>query len=189
MPLKVKNGTSLSPGAAATQQHLVRIPHRPQKGRRWCWAACIQMVLEHNNIKMSQCKIVRTKLNDHQSTCADLEDTSCRAREMKPMWKQLGIENVRPKDFHLGVAKIKSEIAADRPVQVGILWDDDEGGGGHALLIKGWAATSPVTLLIDDPLRQSSVGTSKFGTGRATHAELKNALGHGTWRYTWHNLE
>jgi hypothetical protein len=85
--------------------------------------------------------------------------------------------------------RIKAEIAANRPIQVGILWDEHEGGGGHAILIKGWTQTVPEALLIDDPLRESLVGTSRFVSGQATHEDLVDALGHGIWRYTWTNLQ
>ena len=83
---------------------------------------------------------------------------------------------------------IKAEIALGRPIQVGILWDEDEGGGGHAVLVKGWTQTDPEALLIDDPLRESTVGESRFGSGLATHRDLRDANGHGRWRYTWTNL-
>lgn len=191
MPLKVDNGTALNPQIDADAltdavRHIVRIPHRPQKGKMWCWAACVEMVLEHNDIDMTQCDIVRTKLADEDSSCGDLENESCRARDMEPTWVACGIENVQPNNGQIPFETIQDEIAEDRPIQVGILWNK---GGGHAVLIKGWADTDPVSLLIDDPLRRSSVGESKFGTGRATYDDLKDALGHGRWRYTWTNLE
>ena len=194
MPLAVNNGTALNPQPpeAPEEKRLVDIPHHPQEGRLWCWAACVQMVLEHNHKEMSQCDIVQKKLADPLHECApnpDLRNESCEAREMAPTWRKCGIEQVVPIDFHITIEQIKAEIAADRPIEVGILWDEDEGGGGHALLIKGWAPTVPEALLIDDPLRASSMGTSLFGTGRATHDELRGALGHGTWRYTWTNLQ
>jgi Papain-like cysteine protease AvrRpt2 len=192
MPLTVNNGTSLSPqpaGAPPQQQRMVNIPHRPQRGRLWCWAACVQMVLEHNEIQLSQCNIVRRHLNDPQHVCAqdpNARNESCPAPQMRETWHRCGIPEVEPINWEIPMQTIKDEIAADRPIQVGIIWNE---GGGHAILIKGWAATSPEALLIDDPLRQSSVGESKFGTGRATYDDLLDALGHGTWRYTWINLE
>lgn len=190
MPLKVNNGTALNPQAHAAAadggEHIVRIRHRPQAGKMWCWAACVQMVLEHNDQPMSQCEIVRIKLNDPDSTCAELKNESCEAPDMEPTWVDCGITNVQPRNGRITFETIQDEIAANRPIQVGILWNK---GGGHAVLIKGWAETNPVALLIDDPLRRSSVGESKFGTGRATYEDLTAALGHGRWRYTWTNLE
>jgi hypothetical protein len=192
MPLTVNNGTALNPQPpAAAAQFVVNIPHRPQEGRLWCWAACVQMVLEHNNIQMSQCEIVRRKLEEPQHVCVDnhnLRTESCRPRLMKSTWRRCGIQGVNAIDWPIRMNDIKAEIAADRPIQVGILWDEHEGGGGHAVLIKGWTQTSPEALLIDDPLRESFMGESRFGTGQATHEDLVDALGHGIWRYTWANL-
>jgi len=199
MPLAVNNGTSLNPeppDAPAEEKRIVDILHHPQEGRLWCWAACVQMVLKHDNDNdnRSQCDIVKTKLNDPQHVCSpnpNLRFESCEATEIAPTWRKCGIQHVVPIDWPITLEAIKAEIAANRPIEVGILWDEDEGGGGHAILIKGWAATStsPVALLIDDPLRQSSVGESKFGTGRASYDDLTDALGHGTWRYTWTHLD
>jgi Peptidase_C39 like family len=190
MPLKVNNGTALNPqahaAAADAAEHIVRIRHRAQKGKMWCWAACMQMVLEHNDLPMTQCKIVKKKLDDEDSTCAELENESCEAPDMEPTWVECGITNVQPRNGRITFETIQDEIAANRPIQVGILWSKS---GGHAVLIKGWAETDPVALLIDDPLRRSSFAESKFGTGRATYADLTRALGHGIWRYTWTNLE
>jgi len=197
MPLSVNNGTSLNPQPSEALAPGIReldIQHRPQEGRLWCWAACVDMVLRHNeNVNdKSQCEIVRTKLNNQAHACApdpNLRLESCEATEIAPTWRKCGIHNVVPIDGSISIEDIKSEIAARRPIEVGILWDEDEGGGGHAILIKGWAPTSPEALLIDDPLRQSSVGESRFGTGRATFEDLTDALGHGTWRYTWTHLD
>jgi len=195
MPLAINNGTSLSPqppDAPEEGNRIVDIVHHPQEGRLWCWAACVQMVLKHNNIEMSQCEIVRTKLGDPQHPCPadpNLRNESCEAVLMAKTWRDCGIEEVVPNDGDITVEEIKAEVAADRPIQVGILWDEDEGGGGHVVLIKGWAPTSPEALLIDDPLRESSAGTSRFGSGRATHEDLIDAFGHGTWRYTWTQLQ
>ncbi|HEV8427522.1 MAG TPA: papain-like cysteine protease family protein [Pyrinomonadaceae bacterium] len=195
MPLTVNNGTSLSPQppeAPAEEKREVDITHRPQEGRLWCWAACVQMVLEHNNTQMSQCEIVQTKLDDPDHVCVqdpNLRNESCEVTQMARTWRKCGVKQVKPIDFEITIEDIKAEIAADRPIQVGILWDEDEGGGGHVILINGWVPGPPEALLIDDPLRKSSVGESQFTSGLATHDDVMDALGHGTWRYTWTHLE
>ena len=192
MPLSVTNGTSLNPQPSTQAIRELDIQHRPQEGRLWCWAACIDMVLRHNpNVPdKSQCQIVGIKLNDQTHVChpdPNLRLESCEATEIARTWRDCGM-HVKPIDDPISMQAIKDEIAANRPIEVGILWDEDQGGGGHAILIKGWAPTTPEALLIDDPLRQSSVGESRFGTGRATYEDLTDALGHGRWRYTWAEL-
>lgn len=192
MPLAVNNGTSLNPqpsAAPAEENRVVNIPHRFQEGKLWCWAACMEMVLKHNGIEMSQCKIVQTMLNDFNHQCApdfQSRDESCEPEQMAPTWRECGIKKVDPDNRALDIDEIKAEIAANRPIQVGILWHL---GSGHSVLIKGWRATSPETLLIDDPLRDSPLGPDEDGSGRATHAELLGAFGYGSWDLTWKSLQ
>lgn len=191
MPIGIENGTALNPQAteALPEEHTVNIQHHFQEGKLWCWAACIQMVLELKGDSRSQCEIVKVKLADTQHQCPpdpQLRVEACEAVLMAKTWRNCGVQGVVPKDFDLNIQEIKTEIAANRPIQVGILWSQ---GGGHAVLIKGWAPTSPETLVIDDPLRDSPLHPAADGSGRATHDELLAAFGHGSWRYTWTNLQ
>ena len=202
MPLAINNGISLNPQPAAAdsiaadsivadsivQNRIVNIKHRFQKGRLWCWAACIQMVLELNGTEMSQCAIVKRKLRNPNHPCGpnfQSRNESCDPEDMEQAWNDCGIQ-AEPKNGAIDMATIKEEIAANRPVEAGIIWHL---GGGHAVLIKGWAKTSPETLLIDDPLRDSLLEPDADGSGRATRAELVAAFGHGRWGLTWKNLQ
>lgn len=189
MPLTVNNGTSLNPQPPdpTAEKRVVDIKHHFQEGRLWCWAACVEMVLEHNNIEKSQCEIVQTKLPNHQCP-PDFasRDESCEPEKIAKLWRDCGIKQVVPKNGALKMEDIKAEIAANRPIEVGISWFL---GSGHAVLIKGWAPTSPETLLIDDPLRDSPLGPDADGSGRATHDELVGAFGHGIWGLTWKQLQ
>ena len=189
MPLTANNGTlNPQPGDPAEEQHLLNVPHRAQEGRLWCWAACVQMVLELNNKHMHQCEIVRKMLNQDTHPCGpdfQSRNDSCDPTKMGPTWERCGME-VKPHTGTLKIDEIKAEIAAKRPIQVGIMWHL---GSGHAVLIKGWAATTPETLLIDDPLRDSPQAPVFDVSGRATLTELLNAFGHGFWRFTWSELE
>jgi Papain-like cysteine protease AvrRpt2 len=191
MPLEVQNGTALNPQAGEApppETRKVDINHHFQEGKLWCWAACIQMVLGLHGDQRSQCDIIKVKLGNQHQCAPDFQSRteSCDAPLMAQTWRNCGILEVIPDDGDMKIEDIKAEIAANRPIEIGILWNE---GGGHAVLIKGWAATSPETLLIDDPLRESPLGPSADGSGRATHDELVAAFGHGTWRYTWSHLE
>jgi hypothetical protein len=189
MPLTVNNGTlNPQPLDPAEEQHLLNVPHRPQEGRLWCWAACVQMVLEHNHKQMDQCAIVGKMLNQDNHLCGQTfqsRNESCAPLNMGPTWDRCGMK-VNPHTGTLDINQIKAEIAANRPIQVGIIWHV---GSGHAVLIKGWARTTPETLLIDDPLRDSPQAPVFDVSGRATLTELINAFGHGFWRFTWSELE
>lgn len=192
MPLTVNNGTALKPqdsAAPAEQNRILNLPHRFQEGKQWCWAACIQMVLKLKGIDMSQCKIVQTMLKDPSHQCGpDFEsrDESCDPLDMAQTWRDCGITEVDPDNGALTMDQIKVEIAANRPVQVGIFWHTNS---GHSVLIKGWAPTTPETLLIDDPLRDSPLNPDEDGSGRASYDDLVRAFGHGHWDLSWKRLQ
>lgn len=191
MALTVNNGTSLNPQplGAPAEEHIVNIPHIPQEGMLWCWAACVQMVLAFHKIKMSQCEIVKKMLKDDDHKCGptfESRDESCTFMDMAPTWRDCGIKKVDPESRPLAMDEIKAEIAANRPIQVEITWHL---GSGHAVLIKGWSSTSPESLLIDDPLRASPQAPVFDSSGLTTHDELLNAFGHGFWQLSWKQLE
>jgi|GEM_PF-2185164 len=208
MPLQLQAGEALNPVApdvptkevnfadpkipdnAPPEPVILKVEHVFQEGLLWCWAACIQMVLKYYDKPThpdNQCKIVKIKLGDETHQCPnefDLKDDDCRPRLMAQAWRDCGITEVVPVNESVSLEVIKEELKAHRPLEVGISWTN---GGGHAVLIKGWAATSPESVVIDDPLRQSPLNLPS--SGRATYQELRSALGHGTWDYTWINLE
>lgn len=210
MPLQVDNGASLNPkipdvptpdvGSEAVmgspldttvKPTILNVKHKTQEGKLWCWAACIAMVLEYYQKSMSQCAIVRRKLQHDgegvEPLCSPNEDQNledCDPRRVAQTWRDCGIDGVIPKDGHLPFDEIKAELKAGRPVEVGVLWN--AGRGGHVVLIKGWAATSPESLVINDPLRRSP--DSPDGSGRVAHHELVEGFGRGEWAYTWKNL-
>jgi len=207
MPLQLKNGTPLHPKPPVAQTRgvafddkvddsdsltpiILNIEHIFQEGKFWCWAACIDMVLRYYKKKRpdKQCAIVKRKLGDPTHQCA--ADYNSRTDDCDPVlmakaWRACGITEVVPVNDPMSLDDIKAELKAHRPLQVGIGWTR---GGGHAVLIKGWAATSPESLVIDDPLRESPLNLPG-GSGRATYDELLGALGHGVWQYTWTSLE
>jgi hypothetical protein len=208
MPLAIENGTVLVPDVDGPppETHLLEVRHFPQEGKLWCWAACVQMVLEYyqrtkpeSGIQSkTQCDITKelAKIeNKPIEACPEdpqLKLASCDPDLMKAVWVRCNLkEELQDRKAVLKMEHIKEQIANGKPIQVGIRWDLAHGGGGHAVLIKGWVGTNPEALVIDDPLRDSSFGLHDpflAGSGRATHAELKAALGHGQWFRTWFDL-
>jgi|SRR5262245_36555421 len=210
MPLQVQKGTALNPQPSAVPTRevafddpkvpdnappepiILKINHAFQETKLWCWAACIQMVLKYYEREEpdSQCEILRRKLGDDNHHCPQGENQvesgidDCEPILMADTWRACGIEKVVPVNNPVSMDIIKQELKAHRPLEVGIGWTN---GGGHAVLIKGWAATTPESLVIDDPLRESPLNFPS-GSGRATHDELLAALGHGEWQYTWARL-
>jgi hypothetical protein len=146
---------------------------------------------------LSQCDIDGKMVGHTADPCPEdrqMRLDSCDFDQMKSVWQACGIQKeLRDPEAVLSITGIRKRIndQTQQPIEVGLVWDD---GGGHAVLIKGWAATNPETLVIDDPLRESAFHALEFddvepdGSGRATHKELRDGLGHGTWTRTWFNL-
>jgi hypothetical protein len=211
MPLQIENVVNLNPQMAeATTPEvefdqippppadgipkpiILAVPHNLQEGKLWCWAACVNMVLEYYKKGIRQCDVVKIKLGimnlgePNHDECVDgfaNREDDCDPMEMAQVWRKCGIANPIPSSEVLNADGIKAELQAGRPIQVGIHWLP--GNGEHAILIKGWAATSPEAFVIDDPLRDNTLlGVS----GRATYEELTTAFTHGEWWYTWSHL-
>jgi hypothetical protein len=177
------------PADAPPEPIALKIEHAFQEGLLWCWAACIQMVrnYEQPNAPLQQCKIVRIKVGDDNHPCPADQDQrldDCEPIDMASAWRACGIEKVVPVTGAISLKAVKEELKAHRPVEVGISWTL---GGGHAVLIKGWTATEPESLIIDDPLRTNDLGLPASGLAR--YDDLLVALGHGSWDYTWARLE
>jgi hypothetical protein len=164
---------------------ILAVQHDFQEGKLWCWAACVNMVLEYYKRGTTQCEIVKIKLDDPEFVCANNfaeREDDCDEMEMASVWRKCKIKNVKPSTEPLSVDGIKAELQAGRPIEAGITWIP--GTGGHAILIKGWRATSPESFVINDPLRDSPLKVP----GRATYNDLFTAFGHGEWYYTWSHL-
>jgi|SRR5215813_3721275 len=211
MPLQIKKGVLLDPYTAVEPPEIdfkvqeggppdrqiepiiLNVKRELQEGKLWCWAACIHMVRAYyEKGRMSQCQIVQTKLDgDGEGLSADCsadfddKEEDCDPTRIAQTWRDCGIKGVVPMDGPLSFADIKAELSAGRPVEAGILWNP--GGGGHVVIIKGWANTSPQSLVINDPLRRPILA-GQDGSGRATFDELAAAFGRGDWVYTWTNL-
>jgi len=163
----------------------------------WCWAACVDMVLEFfGQPEVRQCVVVGKKLT--QPCCsdpfADKFDVACEEQEIRSVWKKLGVTSQAHlgENGHRGFLKeeeLLAELKAGRPVQVGFKW---EGGGGHVVIIRGWRRTSNGGFfLVNDPWNWTADEVPDLikGQGRVRYDELRQAYGMGKWRWTWSRLE
>lgn len=175
-----------------------------QKQSEWCWAACVEMVLSHYNRHQDQCAVVAAKLtladNQQHDCCGDnernFELVACENLLMDDVWRRfdfktdLKTDGVHPLDVpldQLEFSKIQEEINNNRPVEVGIKWHVDR-GGGHAILIVGWVVKDgEPAVLVNDPLPTSLLGVHGQ-SGTLTLSELKKAFGHGKWIHSWTGL-
>lgn len=176
-----------------------------QKQSQWCWAACVEMVLAHYQRHQNQCAIVAAKLeldDNNPHDCCNREDdfalASCENLTMDEVWRHfqmktdLEADGVTPLQVPLGqveFSKIQEEIDNGHPLEVGIKWNIDR-GGGHAVLIVGWTfVKGKPAVLVNDPLPTSLLGVKRNGqSGTILLSDLQKGHGYGTWVHTWTGL-
>jgi len=118
---------------------------------QWCWAAVTSSIAEYYNDASSattQCKLANAAFK--QSTCCSAGSS---AQCNKPYKTHQALQSIG----HLAAtvasaisfAAVQQEIDGARPVVVAIGW---HGGGGHAVVISGYAAVSGAPFLyVQDP--------------------------------------
>lgn len=181
--------------AVATELTL-GVRRQRQQQTNWCWAACVDMVLDfYGEPSLKQCEVVGKKIKED---CCDNPQNSdynisCEPEDMRAAWKQVGIKS-HP---HLGAAtgdsgwirsdELRAELDEGRPVELGLRW---KGGGGHAIIVQGWKATSKgLFFLVNDPWDWTNLGLIVNGKGRVHYDELRRAYGMGKWKWTWTKLD
>jgi hypothetical protein len=218
MPLGIPNGIPIAPKAetpeavpsgeitldaapnVTTGSKVLPIDPVTQDQDQWCWAACVQMVSTFFERGKNQCEVVGLKkgLPNPQDCCGpqekDFGEEGCHPDEMVVVWKKCDIKAVplvatdldQPRQ--LKFADIKAQIDNDHPVAVGIKWNDEEGGGGHAVIIKGWERSNRSKLVwVNDPLPQTKLHLT--GTqGKILLEELQTANLFGLWLHTWKDI-
>jgi len=165
-----------------------------QKESQWCWAACVEMVTAFLSNPQQQCQAV-TNLLTAGNPCSnshDFREIGCSILKMAEVWKSVGVNSklIRATDDEdlpaLEFDKLKTEINANRPIEVGISWHG--GRGGHAMIVKGYGKIGGLdSVWINDPLG----ATSKFGSnvkggeGQILFKDLMEAHGYGAWVCSW----
>jgi hypothetical protein len=157
------------------------------------------MVLTYYERHERQCAIVAEKLGIEgqpaQAVCVNessFRREGCHTSLVDDVWRAFDIESqIGPSDPPAGQVtfeKIKEEIDVhQRPVEVGLRWNGEIGGGGHVVLIKGWAnVDGRDVVILNDPLASGRLINGH--EGRLAFDELKVAFGNGQWVHTWAEL-
>lgn len=217
MPLGIPNGIPIEPkdvtpeavppgaipqGPAPNAQpdsRVLDIEPVTQDEDQWCWAACVQMVSTFFASRKDQCEVVGRKigLNDPKACCVQKEqfkEEGCSPKEMEVVWERCDIKAVpllatnSDQPQQLKFTQIREQINNNHPVEVGIKWNEEEGGGGHAVIIKGWERSNGSKLVwVNDPLPQTKLHLT--GTqGKILLEELQTANLFGLWLHTWTNI-
>ncbi len=124
----------------------------PQESRNWCWAACAQMIMEYMGTKISQCKQANDRLE--QNDCCK-KDSAFRTQSrydslenyfkcQQPGWPQFekyGFTYKRRLSAPLTWKELKLQLS-DSPERKGMPFAFSwrwENGGGHMMIVKGFA--------------------------------------------------
>ncbi len=160
---------------------LIPVPVNGQLQNNWCWAACAQMSANFYGFGTQQCQLANY-LHGQNSCCDNGSSPACDQGSpidgITRVYSFVGINSTFV-NAAIPFSTCQSEISGGRPVEVGIAW---KGGGGHVILITGWATTSDgrQVLRINDPL---PVG--RGSQGGVTYQNMLTVNGYGSWQWSW----
>ncbi|HEY1377033.1 MAG TPA: papain-like cysteine protease family protein [Gemmataceae bacterium] len=184
MPLEVHSGRtiSMSLGGLALVDALggqsLNVPFLEQKQSQWCWAACIQMLLQKDgDVTTQQCNLANAafELNGCCSApSSSLCDQPLPIAQVSSEWERYGYgSSYAPGSVNINT--VKFEIGSQRAIEVGLKWNS---GGGHAILIVGWDEGDYV--VFRDPAN---------GPGSSPIGEVITAFGQGQWGWSWTGIK
>jgi hypothetical protein len=131
----------------------------------WCWAACIQMVLQHlQGQSPQQCTIVAWgDHNDGTVDCCVATNTgkrACGTSTLETPLQRAGISYTSWSPGQATFAAICAEIDAGRPVIIEVAVDDSAAPGSHAIVVTGYDNSSGPRLLGQNPSPPPNGSTS-----------------------------
>lgn len=189
MPLRITAGVAIAvppPAAAfdvASRAVNLPIPLIGQIGSWWCWAACAQMVdcwRKGAAAGTTQCALASDHVTPHccgHTPPSPQCDRGLTASAITAVWQRLG-SVAATQDGQLSLARLDAELAARRPVQLGLT----STLGGHVVLVVGVNPSAGQYTVHDPlPLGQGSITL-------ATADQLNAGLGQGNWTHSWTNL-
>ncbi|HKQ50800.1 MAG TPA: C39 family peptidase [Pyrinomonadaceae bacterium] len=179
------------PQSFGPQPHTLDITRIGQERDNWCWAACVQMVMQFFDQDVSQCQVASRFFED--DACNDPDNSFDSAREAEEIEVVFANQLPSVTSLHrpgtITFERIQSEIDDDhRPVAVGILWLRPDGvpRGGHLVLVKGWRTFAGREFVkVNDPY---------YEDGDCSLSRLLHYYGpdddnlDGVWRHTWTDI-
>lgn len=182
MPLRTRHKTlvPLKANRAIKPQKLT-VPMIGQDQTNWCWAACLQMVLAYTKQHHKQCDFASFALN---CFCCQIPvpyycNSPLNAADISKLFTQYRINSAYTEGF-VTFATLSAEIESRRPVEAGILWNDQT---GHVVLVVGTAIISGKQVVyINDPAWGCSSGGYTFST-------LLSGFACGRWSASWTSLQ
>ena len=172
-------------------------PFKPQEDDNWCWAACVEMVLNHpsffdeevlsnhrNLLEDTQCKIAKkgVKILTGQNlnccasppACSKLLDDGSITR----LWREYNnVVSVDDPEENIGTDRLKQALEDGHLVEIGY----HQNGDGHVVLVYGSTILSGNErfFFVHDPNGQGRRG------GEPIRDSFIDQSGLGTWDRTW----
>ena len=160
--------------ASLSARPMLNVKLVKQEQTQWCWAACTQMVTEFMDVNTpKQCELANF-LHGQTGCCATPGSSACNRPapyvDIAYVFTFVRIHCISER-FAIPAATILSELQANRPVEMGLLWS---GGGGHVAIIYG--VTPEGLVAVHDPW---------YGSGLWKLNYLYAAYNKGKWTYSY----
>ncbi|MDG3008448.1 papain-like cysteine protease family protein [Paludisphaera mucosa] len=182
MALQIVEGISITLESTTLGGKDLSIEPKLQEQSEWCWAACLDMVLEANaDFSKNQCDFANAA---YELTGCCLAPSSSLCNQPIPViqFRQEYERYGFAAQFYNGSISfnaVKLEVDADRPVQVGVSWT---GGGGHAMLITGWDQEGTEQFVFVT----NSLDRTKT---RVRYSDFLTVSNQGTWNWSWTGIK
>lgn len=173
-------------------QASTKVEREEQLGHRWCWAACVAMVLKAFENQKAQCMIAKavcptpcTPFDDVKPGC----DRGYKVAKIEALWKKHDVP-ARSHSGAVGWDIIEVELRPakktepSRPVELFLGIGNANSKDGHLVLIVGAEVTAGGrrTVSIADPV------STAVGLSPTDFDSLETYLRYGRWNETWTNL-
>lgn len=184
MSLRASSRRTLSPSSGSLSGKIVSgVIRIEQQETRWCWAACMQMVLQSTG-GTTQCEFVNSAFG--QTDCCSLpqrKSSKCNKRleagKIKDEWIKKGFKCTQVNGT-ISFTELQDEIKNERPVEIGLIMS---GGVGHVVLAVGWNVVGSVEeVIIYDPTPSKDIAIVPYDS-------LKKDYAGGKWWWTWIGIE
>jgi peptidase C39-like protein len=170
--------------ARALQAPQLAIQRKPQLEDAWCYAACAVMVIEHVTGQfVQQCEVAgfaKGNINccpfNSPNICTD---SGCRKDQIEPIFLKFNVDPIEVVT-EIPLPAVGTEIQANRPIEVVIDWNDNQ--GSHSVLVTGVREAEEMVFVVD-PL----TGINN-NSGWMTHDSLSEGFGFGSWDRTFRRL-
>lgn len=137
----------LVPGCNLTDAGLAAVEEIEQEKTNWCWAACMQSILDYNGTTVSQCEEANWLFSSNNCCNLNACNSGATPGEQQDVLDHWGLSS--DLDYStLTWNELKNEIDAGQPVSIGFSWCTT---GGHSLIIAGFCetgGTSPSQLVL-----------------------------------------